>query len=598
MEIKILKQHKSIKPSSETLILPKFCVLTGKNGSGKSHFLESLSHSEIAQVIEDEKNFTEIKYIRFGELNPQINADSNYQDFINQAKNIWTRVRQNLTGYKSAKLKNPNAHIENYIPYIKEAKILADFEKHFPDIEEWTEDFFLTHFDFNSLTQGQFFSSQFASVFKIYWNRMLHNLEMETLNNEYGQNNPVLTPAEFEKVYGPEPWDLINQMMENAHLPYIVNNPEGETTDSVFHMYLTDTKRDIKIDVNDLSTGEKVLMSLAIAIYNTAEQGVKPDLLLIDEPDAPLHPEFSKFLIDTIKNLIVEKAGVNVIITTHSPTTVAMSDEESIFRMNKDKGRPEKVSKSEAIAILTSGLDNVRVSIENRRQVLVESRYDVEYYTKIYNLLNSSLDFQSKYDLKFLEATNREGCNCEDVKTIVKAFRDAGNETVYGIIDYDNHNVSENYIFVIGQRYAIENYIFDPIFIGFLLLREHICSSSDFSLQQNYTYIKLRDIIHDDLQRLINFVVSKLGFSTDENVIEYEVVKGEKYSMNKSFFEMQGHDLEDKLINVYPKLKSITKNRTNDNLLKNYVISTVITDFPYYLSVDIRELFDSINMSV
>ena len=589
MDIKILKEHKSIPIFAESLTLPPFCVLTGKNGSGKSHFLEALSLQDCASIQKNESRFTEIKYIKFGELNPKINPDSNYQDLIQQAKIVWRQINSILERYKRDKKTDPLIFIGNYIGDQRIRKIAVSFEKQFSNLDDWTEDFFITHLDFNSLTEEQFFSSQFASVFKVYYNRMIQNLTMETLNQRYKKNYKFLSTEEFEKLYGPKPWDLINQMMENAHLPYIVNNPEGETQDSIFHMYLTDTKRNIKINVNDLSTGEKVLMSLAIAIYNTAEQGIKPDLLLLDEPDAPLHPEFSKFLIDTIKYSIVEKVGVNVIITTHSPTTVAMADEESLYKMDRDRGKPEKITKSGAIALLTRGLDSVRVSLENRRQIFVESKYDVQYYTKIYNLIN---DLTPEFAFKFIEASQTGGCNCDDVEKMTKALRSAGNNFVYGIVDHDGKKTSSEPIFVAAERYSIENYIFDPIFIGFLLIRERLCNGSDFSIP-DYTYVELRDIKHEEVQNIINTIESKFSIDSTQNIIEYPVINGEKFQINKDFFKLQGHGLEEKLVSFWPRLKSITKG-TSDNLLKNHIIDNVITDYPCYIPQALKALFQEI----
>lgn len=590
MDIRILKEHKSIKPFSEVLSLPSFCVLTGKNGSGKSHFLETLSIQDCVNIQDNGKRCSEVKYIRFGGLNPQINADSNYQNLIQQAKTVWEQINRSLPGYRQAKHLNTDTSIQNYYVDPKIKRIARSFEKQFPDIEIWTEDLFLKHFDYNSLTEQQFFSSQFASVFKLYYNRMLHNLEMKTLNYEYRKNYNYLETEEFERVYGPKPWNLINQIMENAHLPYVVNSPEGETQDSVFHMYLTDTKRNLKINVNDLSTGEKVLMSLAVAIYNTTEQGIKPDLLLLDEPDAPLHPEFSKFLIDTIKYSIVEKTGVNVIITTHSPTTVAMTDEESIYRMNKDSGKPEKITKAGAIALLTRGLDNVRITLENRRQVFVESKYDVQYYTKIYNLVIN--DLSNEFDLKFVEASQNLGCNCDDVERMTRALRSAGNNLVYGIVDQDGKKLSSAPIFVATERYSIENYIFDPIFIGFLLIRENICKGNEFSIK-DYTYVKLQDISHEEIQKIIEYIEIKFDIDISQNLFEYQVLNEERFKINKDFFTFQGHELESKLVSLWPQLNGITKGR-GDNLLKNHIIDTVITDYPCYIPQALKSLFEDI----
>ena len=132
MEIRIISDNKSIKASNEVITLPNFCVLTGINGSGKSHFLETLSNAEKANVDDNGKRFSEIKYIRFGELNPNINPDSNYENIIQQAKYTWNEINRNLEIYKRDKATNPYSLIENYIGDYRIKKIAKSFEKQFP----------------------------------------------------------------------------------------------------------------------------------------------------------------------------------------------------------------------------------------------------------------------------------------------------------------------------------------------------------------------------------------------------------------------------------------------------------------------------------
>lgn len=76
MHIKIQQSFKSLIAGKE-VDLPDFCILTGKNGSGKSHFLEALSTPGNAVIAIDDKNISnlEVKYIRFNGLNPQINSE-------------------------------------------------------------------------------------------------------------------------------------------------------------------------------------------------------------------------------------------------------------------------------------------------------------------------------------------------------------------------------------------------------------------------------------------------------------------------------------------------------------------------------------------
>lgn len=200
-------------------------------------------------------------------------------------------------------------------------------------IDAINEDELNALYEVSEMSSSEIFTSQFASIFKLYHTRLEDNQYKVFRNEKYGDKYAVLSDEQFAETYGYKPWDLINSMLEKASLSYRVNNPEGQDREADFHLILTDPERGININVNDLSTGEKVLMSLALAIYNTTEHNHKPQVLLLDEPDAPLHPEYSKVLLSAIYESIVLHANVKVVITTHNPTTVALAPEDSLFKM-------------------------------------------------------------------------------------------------------------------------------------------------------------------------------------------------------------------------------------------------------------------------
>jgi predicted ATPase len=589
MNIKVLKEYKSIIPVEFSL--PDFCVLTGKNGSGKSHLLEAISKKECATVTNNSIALSNIKYIPFNGLNPQVQPDCQYINLIQLPKQGWQQIKPYYDTYLQNKRRNPGLTFINSIGNEIQRRAILKILKNLNDDEsQLNEDTFSKYFDYSTQNPNEMFSSQFATIFKAYHTRMEENDYQKYRNDIFGESKPVLSKDEFQKLYGPKPWDLFNKMMEDAHLPYMVNSPEGQSKEADFHLCLRDPVRKIVIQVNDLSTGEKVLMSLALAIYNSSEGSQKPDLLLLDEPDAALHPEFSKLLIDSIQNSIVDHAGVKVIITTHSPTTVAMSNEDYLYRMDKDLKCPVKTTKTEAITILTKGLKNLRISTENRRQIFVESKYDVEYYERIFNLLNSQFIIYPC----FLAPHNREGPNCTDVANIVSTLTGMGNDLVYGVIDFDNKNQSTDRIKVLGDgvRYAIENYIFDPIFIGILLLDEKIIKIEDISLSIS-RYPDLIKANNDDIQRIINFIELSLGLDSVEKIrcsIQNKMI----FDISKKYLNIQGHELEEKMINKWPQLNAIKKGRTEENILKNYVLDNIVNDFPEFLSSDFNALFESI----
>lgn len=588
MHIKVREEHKSIRSGVE-FDLPNFTVLTGKNGSGKSHLLETISTNGLSEIMDGQDVMRTIKYIKFNDLNPQFQEEISEDDVKNSWRNTWNQLNQYLQSYR----RNPRGYnnsfqrfIQQYAP--KTQKFIQYwYELAGNDVEKLTEELFYENYE---ISREDLFASQIGTIFKLYQTRLDENKMNEVSNKEEGTSLPVLSNEQFEQKYGRKPWDVINEMMRTAHLPYEVEAPARFRPSINYHLQLIDRQRNIKIQVNDLSTGEKVLMSLALSIYSTEEKAARPDVLLIDEPDAPLHPEYSNYLIQAIKESIVDKSGVRVIITTHSPTTVAMSPEESIYQMNRDLSRPVKVTKQQAINLLTKDLDNMRVSIEERRQVFVESKYDVGFYNRLYKCLSANNVFTTVPF--FLAAKSGDGSNCQDVKDIANALRQHGNDLVYGVIDYDGHNQGNQYVCVVGggKRYAIDNYIFDPIYVAFLLIREHVVTSEHMGIGRNLTFTQLHTLTHNELQIMIDYVASLLGFDNN-NKTSYDVLKPDTFEVSSEWFTIQGHDLEEKITQKWGKLYGI-KHGHGDDYLKNYVLDNVIVEFPQFIAQEVKELFE------
>lgn len=589
MHIKIKDEHKSIRSGVE-FDLPNFTVLTGKNGSGKSHLLEAISTNGLSEVGDEQGMLSTIKYIRYNELNPQFQEEISEDDVKNSWRNEWNQLNQHLLNYRR-NLRGYNNSFQSYIHQYnpqtqKYLQYWFDIAEN--DVEKLTENLFYENYE---ISREDLFTSQIGTIFKLYQTRLDQNKMNEVSNKEEGTSLPVLTNEQFEQKYGRKPWEVINEMMRTAHLPYEVEAPTRFRPTINYHLQLIDRQRNIRIQVNDLSTGEKVLMSLALSIYSTEEKTARPDVLLIDEPDAPLHPEYSNYLIQAIKESIVDKSGVRVIITTHSPTTVVMAPYESVFQMNRDLSMPVKVTKQQAINLLTKDLDNMRVSIEERRQIFVESKNDVGFYNRLCKCVSANNVFTTVPF--FLPAKSGNGSNCQDVKDIVNALRKHGNDLVYGIIDYDGQNHGNQYVCVVGggKRYAIDNYIFDPIYVAFLLIMQHVVTSEDMGVGRSVTFTQLHSVTHNELQTMIDYVASSLGFN-DANKTSYNVLaEPDSYEVASEWFTIQGHDLEEKITQKWAKLYGI-KHGHGDDYLKNYVLDNVIVEFPQFIAQEVKELFE------
>lgn len=181
MEIKIHKQYKSINPV--VFNLPNFCVLTGKNGSGKSHLLQAMadkSYSSIFESHEDNENeLTIIKYIPFNGLNPNVQSDCQFLDLTQTRKNEWNKIHSAILQYNQniEQNKRIGRTVFSFLPRneFQIHSMLKKLIKRCGSIDTINEDEFNALYEVSEMSSSEIFSSQFASIFKLYHTRLEDN---------------------------------------------------------------------------------------------------------------------------------------------------------------------------------------------------------------------------------------------------------------------------------------------------------------------------------------------------------------------------------------------------------------------------------------
>ena len=217
----------------------------------------------------------------------------------------------------------------------------------------------------------------------------------------------VPTDEEFKRTHGTPPWEALNTTLELMGLPYEVNQPTS--ADNAFQARLTHKSLNHTIGFNELSSGEQALCRLAMSLYSIESGAVLPKLILLDEPDAHLHPQMSEKLIRTLTDVILPQVEQGVIITTHSPTTCALSPSDSLYLMDVETRRPQKTTLDEALDVLCAGLPTLSIRKENERQVFVESNVDAEIYSRLWGTAKEC-SFIAEYWTILEFHFFREGC--------------------------------------------------------------------------------------------------------------------------------------------------------------------------------------------
>lgn len=336
-------------------------------------------------------------------------------------------------------------------------------------------------------------------------------------------------------------------------------------------------------------------MSLANCLYY-AQSGnpslTFPKVLLLDEPDAPLHPTMAKSFMDVVQDVLVKDRGVKVIMTTHSPSTVAFAPEGSIFTLERTPRQLKPSTPEKAIGVLTEGFATVMPST---RFVIVEAAFDQNTYQEMYNSIFNTTNW-SNPPLLFIRAsdsTDRTGGGSSQVSNWAEKLSDSGLSFFRGVLDRDAGNTPTEVVLVLG-RYSIENYLLDPIAIFACLMERNLHQVVFESNEITDCNIHLLPkISENELQEIANSIFRKIEDYRPELKTEgvFEVVyrNGIKISAPVWLRDIRGHDLATFVRHCFRDGDKFVFSKNLDELV--IMLSVKLTGF---IASDLEQLFSSL----
>lgn len=416
--------------------LPPCTILTGVNGSGKTHFLRALKegHAVIDGIETDD-----IAYFNFAEFKAENERKLTHGELQAMRRDAWNlfandkipkvgNIRTNLRVMKIRLFGKENDHC-NLLESIAAEKNKAILNITDDDFKDADKDLRLNLLVFKMRIKKLFQRPELENN--------PHYMGIAAMCNSLRVFPDALTKIEFEKRYvpivlkdgflpiqlgqifldhaikeyeefvkmcdesfdvlpdklrekarrkcrrpynGKTPWGIINDFLnEYGDFQYNITYPDPVDADAYFYgqdqSFWPNLKTDdgeISIPYNELSSGEEVLFALALCLFKTKSDNVFPKVLLLDEVDRSLHPSMVEKLFQVMENVFI-KNGTTVILATHSPTTVALAPDDSVFVVNKTHrpNRIEKRDKKHALAILTQGfatLDDGLVLLDQTSQ--------------------------------------------------------------------------------------------------------------------------------------------------------------------------------------------------------------------------------------
>ena len=209
--------------------------------------------------------------------------------------------------------------------------------------------------------------------------------------SEIPSRGDVATLMQAYRAKHKPPWETLREILSYMRAEvgddlfnFEFSDPEHDQlnhathTQYSFRTKMTNRSMGDSYDLKTLSSGESILMCLCLIWFDQELGRGRPDLLLLDELDALLHPSMVSALVACLKRLFVAN-GTRVVMATHCASTVATLDDDEIFRLTRRAGhiKLRPVSRSEAVEELSDGIATLdmglRISTSNAADVTIVS---------------------------------------------------------------------------------------------------------------------------------------------------------------------------------------------------------------------------------
>lgn len=644
MRLSFNNPHLSIS-SFETVELPRLAVVTGPNGVGKTHLLKAIATGQISTDV-TKYNESMIRFVdnalvmRDAETITRSVID-NERDQVGQA---FFKLRDNARLLFWMKNAFPGINGMAMADDVSIADIRTISERAITDLEEEQQRFTTERLDTSireaaklyfdmikdlphairaissaasglgipvfevsqrdveenlSFGTNDFLEQSFSRVFMTYYQHMMTNRVRRFMRAE-GESIEAMSDEEFILKFGSPPWELMNDLLGHIQPDLEMNRPTGYPLRH-FTAYLRRKSNGRILAYSMLSSGERVLFTLCATIWNGVDERIHtiiPKVLLLDEVDATLHPSWVPRFFRAIKEFFVERMGMHVMVTTHSPTTIALADEDSIFVMHADPRRLRKASRNQAIAELTTEVPFLSLGFDGRRQVFVEAPSDAVIYEKLYAIIRRSLD--NERSLQFISVgTGDAGSGCDAVCRVVNQLVEAGNATVFGLLDWDGENEPSDRIKILahGKRNGLENVLLDPFLIACLIVRDVRYHLGDLGLTEETTWSTLADRRFEQAPGLATSVQDLvLGAAPEAEQIECAYQGGLTLNLRRAYLEYDDHALEAAIKKRFQGLRSVkgVGVTRNAGALCYAMVTSVLADRPELIPREIVDVFRSI----
>lgn len=284
--------------------------------------------------------------------------------------------------------------------------------------------------------------------------------------------------------------------------------------------YLTATYKErckqktLSFDFNSSGSGYMQVLQILAPIYTVCPKQCK--VVLLDEPDAHLHPNMQIALARSLKR-IQKELNIQIIISTHSPAIIKTAQPTEVIPIDSKSLCNEPLSSDTQVSSYIGQLDNYELakSVISGKMLFIEDS-NTEIIETFDKLLNSSVFFGAN-TISIHTGRSKDDKIPFSIKPLLKQFLGKDIE-IHFIRDSDgldatwkerllNYAKKNNVTLHLLNRYEIENYILNSKVI-------HRALKSKFPDKE---IPEIHDI-EQKIKEYLNATISMSKFKYDDNL--------------------------------------------------------------------------------
>jgi len=551
LTLTFINSFRSIK-DFKTVNLPNLTVISGPNGSGKTQLLQAIKNGEIVPTdntgkvvsakIFDSSPVLSASFVTFQNLREIQDIAADTLGFIDEletslSKSLETSIlfNQQLANLdrktllqvmiqgvtKNVALQFSGRQVGHYRELIhskpdhnsQRRNRWENFKKFVP-VNTLKS---LVEFDGLKLKEAIYGFVQYQTFMNIDVSQIFYHYFQESQNNAYRKATGLihLNDVDFVKKFGIAPWTEVNDLLKKYSFSHRFSAPNANDDPRATNGYkavILNDKNEV-IEVSDLSSGEKVIIALLLSAY-AAQQKVNkifdveiPELILFDELDAHLHPSMTRMMFDVVQNSLIEKLSATILMSTHSPSTITIAPDQSIYQLIPGPVHElKKVDKATAARDLSDGFIQI---LDGSQVVIVEGKDDPLFYRAIERAVRTNGELIGAPTLHFIPASKSSdpstGGGATAAEDWANKLNDAKLPNIHALLDNDGKRSPNGAIKMLGNRYAIENYVLDPLSLAVTLITDGKLFLIDNNLPIKFPQVSsLKTASQADLQELVD----------------------------------------------------------------------------------------------